>query len=413
MLHAIDFFIDHLRLSDLQLVALTTHSLDEYREVQHATTRDDPLVGGILERLDTQGKVLLQFLLQAVVDMTRGNKLTLLTEERRVVDAEQHRHRRLVDGNRRQWLGILYVADGVANLELFESNDGTDIATVYLINARVSHTVEGMQLLNLRLLRRTVAMGNGDLHAVLQLATMYAAHGDTACIRTIVQRSDKHLGSTLNLLGSGNHLDNLIQQIGDIGSGFVVVLTHPTILGRAINHREIQLVFSSIQREHEIKHHLVDLLRATIGFIDLVDHHNGFQTNLQRLLQHETRLRHGAFEGVDEQQTAVGHVQYALHLATEVRVSRSVDNIDFRSFPVNTHILRKNGDAAFAFKVVSIQHLTRQVLSLTEKIACQHHLVHQRRLAVVYMCNNCNISDILHRNNLLFDDLQFTIYCTI
>ena len=31
-----------------------------------------------------------------------------------------------------------------------------------------------------------------------------------------------------------------------------------------------------------------------------------------------------------------------------------------------------------------------------EEISCQHHLVHERRLAVVYVSNNCNVSNVLH-----------------
>ena len=77
-------------------------------------------------------------------------------------------------------------------------------------------------------------------------------------------------------------------------------------------------------------------------------------------------------------------------------MSWGVDDIDFRSFPIDTHILRQNGYSSFTLQVVSVQHLARQVLALTEQIACQHHLVHERRLAVVYMRNNCNVSDILH-----------------
>ena len=77
-------------------------------------------------------------------------------------------------------------------------------------------------------------------------------------------------------------------------------------------------------------------------------------------------------------------------------MSRSVDDIDFRSFPVNGDILRKNGDASFALLVIGIQYLARQVLSLTEQVTGQHHLIDQRRLAVVNVCNNCNVTDILH-----------------
>ena len=78
-------------------------------------------------------------------------------------------------------------------------------------------------------------------------------------------------------------------------------------------------------------------------------------------------------------------------------MARSVDDIDFRSFPVDADVLGKNGDAALTLQVVGVEHLVAEVLSLTEQVAGEHHLVHKRCLAVVYMRNNRNISDILHK----------------
>ena len=286
--------------------------------------------------------------------MARGDELAFLAEERRVVDGEEHRHGWLVNGNRGQRFGILYVADGVANLKLLQTDDGADVAAVHLIDATVSHAVEGVQLLDLGLLRRTVAMAECDLHAVLQYATVHAAHGNTARIARIVERGDKHLRRAFQLLWSGNHLQNLVQQIGDVARRYVIVGTHPAVLGRAIDYGEVKLVFSGIEREHQVEHHLVDLLWPAVGLVHLVHHHNGLQSDLQCLLQHETGLRHGAFERVHQQQTAVGHVQHALHLAAEVGVSRSVDNVDFCSFPINRYVFRKNGDASFALQVISV-----------------------------------------------------------
>ena len=328
--------------------------------------------------------------------MARGDELTLTTEEGRVVDGKEHRHRRLVNGNGRQRLGVLDVADGVANLKLLESDDGTDVAAVYLLNALVAHTVEGMQFLDFRLLHRTVAVGDRHLLTVLQLAAMDAPHGDTARIAAIVQRGDEHLRCTLNLLRCGDDLDNLVKQIGDVSGRLLPVLAHPAVLGRTVDDGEVKLVFGGVQREHQVEHHLVDLLGTAVGLVYLVDNDNRLEADLQRLLKHEARLRHRSLEGVDEQQAAIGHVEHALNLATEVGVSRSVDNIDFRSFPVDTHILRENSDASLTLEVIGVQYLARQVLSLAEEVSCQHHLVHERRLAVVYVSNNCNIPDVLH-----------------
>ena len=364
--------------------------------MQHASARYDPLIRRVLERLHAQGQVLLQFLLQTVVDVTRGYIFALLAKEGRIVDGKEHRHGRLVDGNRRQSLWILGIAQCVANLKLLQADDGTDVATAHAFGADVGHTLERVEFLDLGLLHCTVAMGNRHLHTVLQFAAMHATYGDTALITGVVETRDQHLGRAIKVFRRGNHLNDLIQQISNVVRRRLPVLTHPAVLGRTVDDGEVQLVFRRIEREHQVEHHLVDFLRATVGLVHLVHHHDGLQANLEGLLQHEARLGHRALEGIDEQQTAVGHIQHALHLAAEVGVSRRINDIDLHPFPGDTHILRKDRDAALTLQVVGVEHLAAQVLSLTEEISCQHHLVHERRLAVVYVRNNCDISDILH-----------------
>ena len=120
--------------------------------MQHAASRDNPLIGGTLERLYMEGKVLLQLLLQSVIDVARSHILAFLAEERRVVDGEEHRHGWLVNGNRRQWLGVLDVTDGIANLKLLQSDDSTNIAALHFVCTHMSHTLERVQLFDFCLL---------------------------------------------------------------------------------------------------------------------------------------------------------------------------------------------------------------------------------------------------------------------
>ena len=74
-------------------------------------------------------------------------------------------------------------------------------------------------------------MGDGNLLTISQHATMHASHGYAACIAAEIQRGDKHLRRSLYLLRSRNHLNNLIQQIRDVGCWLLPILAHPTILG--------------------------------------------------------------------------------------------------------------------------------------------------------------------------------------
>ena len=117
---------------------------------------------------------------------------------------------------------------------------------------------------------------------------------------------------------------------------------------------------------------------------------------MQRLLQHETCLGHGALKGVDQQNTAVGHIEHTLYLTAEVGVARGVDNIDFCTFPVNGNVLRKNGYTTLSFQVVRVKHLPTVILSVAEQLSCQHHLINQRCLSMIDMGNNRNVSNILH-----------------
>ena len=77
-------------------------------------------------------------------------------------------------------------------------------------------------------------------------------------------------------------------------------------------------------------------------------------------------------------------------------MSRCIYNIDLDALPVDGYVLRKNSDASLTLQIVGIKYLIAEILSLTEEISRQHHLVHKCSLTVVYMCNNCDISDILH-----------------
>ena len=142
--------------------------------------------------------------------MTRGHELTLLAEKRRIIDGEEHRHRRLINSDRLQGLRILQVAEGIANLKFFQSDDSTDVTAVDTIGAYMPHALEGMQLFDLRLLHRTVTMSDGQLHAVLELSAMHTSHGDATLIARIVERGDEHLWCALNLLRSGDNFDDFI-----------------------------------------------------------------------------------------------------------------------------------------------------------------------------------------------------------
>ena len=72
-----------------------------------------------------------------------------------------------------------------------------------------------------------------------------------------------------------------------------------------------------------------------------------------------------------------------------------VDDVDLGVLVVDRHVLRENGDAALALQLVVVEHEVVGHLILTKKVAGVEHLVDQSRLAMVNVCDNRNITDVL------------------
>src|SRR3712207_9036834 len=86
----------------------------------------------------------------------------------------------------------------------------------------------------------------------------------------------------------------------------ISIFGHPTILCRAIYHGEIKLILGCTQVTHQVEHHFVHLLRATIGLIYLINDNDRLQSYLQSLLQNKARLWHGTFKSVRSEERRVG-----------------------------------------------------------------------------------------------------------
>ena len=115
---------------------------------------------------------------------------------------------------------------------------------------------------------------------------------------------------------------------------------------------------------------------------------------LQRLLQHEAGLGHGAFRRVHQQDDAVDHLEDAFHLAAEIGVARRVDDVDLRALVVHGGVFGKDGDAALALQIAGVHDAVDDRLIFAVDAALLEHLVDQRGLSVVNVSDDCNISDV-------------------
>ena len=198
--------------------------------MQHAAPGYNPAVCA-LGLLHAQGEVLFKFLFEAVVDVARGAIFALFAEEGGVVDGEEHRHRRLVDGNRGQRLGVFKIANRVADFKILESHHGANVARLHAVGLLPRHALEGMHLLDFRFLKRAVAVGDGAVHAFGNASAMHAPHGDTPRVVGIVQRGDEHLRRTFELRGGGNGLNYFVKKIVNVFGRLIKISAHPAVLG--------------------------------------------------------------------------------------------------------------------------------------------------------------------------------------
>ena len=172
------------------------------------------------------------------------------------------------------------------------------------------------------------------------------------------------------------------------------LLRHPALLGRAVEDREVELLVGGVERGEQVEHLVHHLDRARIGAVDLVDHDDRLEADLERLRHHELGLRQRTLGGVDQHQRAVHHVEDALDLAAEIGVARRVDDIDAGVVPENRRRLGEDRDAALALEVVRIHRALGDLLVLTEGAGLLQQAVDQRGLAVVDMGDDGDVAQV-------------------
>ena len=163
---------------------------------------------------------------------------------------------------------------------------------------------------------------------------------------------------------------------------------------RRVEERALELLIRGVQIHHQLQRLVHDLLRSRLRAVDLVDADDDGKIEIQRLLQHKFRLGHRPLERVHQQDDAVDHLQHTLDLAAEVRMPRRIDDINLHALVGDGGVFRKDRDAALPLDVARVHDALLHLLVLPERAALTEHSVHQRRLAVIDMRDDGNVSDI-------------------
>ena len=197
-----------------------------------------------------------------------------------------------------------------------------------------------------------------------------------------------------------------IQQRVQIFAGLIQFAHAPAVATGGVKDRKIELFVIGIQRDEQVEHFIDHRIGASVGAVDLIDHHDWAQTLFQRFAQHKLGLRHWPFCGIGQQNDAVGHAQHALNLAAEIGMSGCVDNIDARVVPHHGSRLGKDCNAALLFQIAGIHQPFFDMLIVAEQAGLLHDRVDERRLAMVNMGDDCDIPQHLRlfigRNGMKF-----------
>src|SRR5690606_7511304 len=96
-------------------------------------------------------KILFSFLHQPVAKVPARYKLSILSKERRIVDGEEHVHRRLIHADYWQCFGIFRIRDRISNVEVFNAYNRTKVTRNYFTHLLLSHSFKNIKLTHLRL----------------------------------------------------------------------------------------------------------------------------------------------------------------------------------------------------------------------------------------------------------------------
>ena len=177
--------------------------------------------------------------------------------------------------------------------------------------------------------------------------------------------------------------------------GAVGLARGAALLGRGVDHREVELLVAGAELDQQVEDLVQHRGRALLGPVDLVHHQDRAQAVLERLAQHEARLRHHAFHRVHQQQHGVHHAEHALHLAAEVGVAGRVDQMDVHALEADRGVLGVDRDAALALLRIAVHHALDGGRLGRQRAGLAQQAIQQRRLAVIDVRDDREVADVL------------------
>ena len=147
------------------------------------------------------------------------------------------------------------------------------------------------------------------------------------------------------------------------------------------------------QIEEELLYFSEDFIGTSVLPINFVDHKDHRQIPSERFAQHVASLWKRTLRRVNQQDHPVDKSQSALNLATEVGVTRCIHEIDAGALVVDLSCLGQDGDPAFPLLIVAVHHSIDDGLVRGEGTRVSQQRVDERRLSVIDVRNERDVTD--------------------
>src|ERR1700693_2149805 len=202
------------------------------------------------------------------------------------IHGEIHCQRWLVNDQGFQRLGIFEFRQTLADLNSFHSGNGDEVAAGDFLRLDALEAEEGVELREARGDDLAIALGDAYIGAASQRAVEHASDGDTAEKITVIQIHDLRLQHPVRIaLRFGNRGNNGFKERLEIRRAVIQFSVRDSRFRVRVEHRKIQLVFRGFEVDEEVVDFVEDNRGARIAAVNFVEHDDGKQLRLKRLLQ--------------------------------------------------------------------------------------------------------------------------------
>src|SRR5882724_1036340 len=381
---------------DHHFVALAPHLLDQDGDL-HSAASMNVKCPRRLRVVELKRNVTARFPDEPIANMSRRHKFPVASGKRRIVYQNAHSNRRRIDIDKLKRGALFSVGQRFTDISVFKSGQAHDFASVGLLGFDLFESGMGKERRDRSAFAISIAMKTDNRIANADAAADDATESDAPDIITVIKIGDEHLKKRIGRnFRRRDVLNNGLEKRSHV---FVLIIQFAhgkTIPGAGVDDRKIELLIARFQFDEEIEDQVDRFARFRVLSVDLIDDDYGFEAILQRLAQNETSLRLRTIVSVDHQQNAIDHLHDALDLTAEVGVAGRVYDVDAVTVPLKRRVLRSNGDALLALEIHRVHHPLLDLLIRPKSPRLPQELIDQGGLAVVYVRNDGNVTDLFH-----------------